>query len=77
MDVLGLSLPINTVRIVDIEGLGDGNYLILTSDGLYMSDGEKGEKVCDSFNAWNQNFRVNKLSSSMISKIKSVIGGIE
>lgn len=77
MDVLGLSLPINTIRIVDIKETDDGNYLILTSDGLYMSDGEKGEKVCNSFNAWNQNFRVNKVSSSMISKIKSVIGGIK
>ena len=72
VSVLGLKKNIGQSSIVDVQQIV-GGYLILTSDGVYQSDGTNAKLLCSDFKSWHNNFRLNRVprlsqSWSMASK---------
>jgi hypothetical protein len=63
VSVLGLKKNIGQSSIVDVQQIV-GGYLILTSDGVYQSDGTTARMLCSDFKCWNNNFRLNRVSRS-------------
>ena len=63
VSVLGLQKNIGQSKIVDVKKVA-GGYLILTSDGVYESDGTTARMLCSDFKCWNNNFRLNRVSQS-------------
>lgn len=63
VSVLGLKKNIGQSKIVDVKKVA-GGYLILTSDGVYESDGTTARMLCSDFKCWNNNFRLNRVSRS-------------
>lgn len=63
VSVLGLEKNIGQSSIIDVKKTA-GGYLILTSDGVYESDGTTARMLCPDFKCWNNNFRLNRVSRS-------------
>ena len=63
VSVLGLKKNIGQSSIVDVKKIV-GGYLILTSDGVYQSDGKNVKLLCSDFKSWHNNFRLNQVSQS-------------
>ena len=63
VSVLGLEKNIGQSSIVDVKKTA-GGYLILTSDGVYQSDGTNAKLLCSDFKSWHNNFRLNRVSRS-------------
>jgi hypothetical protein len=77
ISIYGLEKNIGKSRIVDVKNMPDGSYLILTSDGVYTSDGSNAKLLCEDFKSWCNNFRLNSVPSRILSQANSIIGGIE
>ena len=63
VSILGLKENIGQAKIIDVKKAA-GGYLILTSDGVYESDGTTARMLCRDFKCWNNNFRLNRVSRS-------------
>lgn len=63
VSIFGLKENIGQAKIIDVKKAA-GGYLILTSDGVYESDGTTAKMLCPDFKCWDNNFRLNRVSRS-------------